>query len=201
MELFSDAEGFVKPIVFLIASLVILGVTYKKRTHYVWLSLAPIIGLFLYQSHIEEVQIKHQQTAYATEQWMQLYRPDMFHMTETTYTDSTDTDEWIIETEAGRYVIQFTSGQHSGFKVVRTLEEFEPLRGRRNVIDLLVLLELDGHLEFDGLDYTLFTEDDTYVIKMTDSHRVNHVERSGGDVIYVNEEENNEKNDSTGDYQ
>lgn len=193
MAILTDAEGFMQPVVFLILSLVILGLTYKKRTHYVWLSIVPIIALFMYQSHIEDVRIMNKQVDYATFQWTELYQPLMLDMSPTTYSDSEAVDEWLLETESGQYILHFEADQYDGFEVVRTLDEYEPLRGRRNVLDAIVLLDLAGHLHFDGTDYTLTDDNEIYQFTMTNTNRVDEVIRSDGDIIYANEEEKDEK--------
>lgn len=181
-----DSQGFVRPVVFLIIALGILFYTYKKRTKWVWLTLVPIVSLPFYLDYVDTTVVHQQQEGYVRDYWQVQYQPDSLY---TALQDADDTYTWWeVETEGGGYLLRFYTDQSDGFEVVDTLWEDEPLRGRRNTLEVMDMLGLTGWLEFSGDHYTV-RGDDVWQVDLTGDSRVESVLDSEERLLYELEDE------------
>ena len=191
MSVFLDVEGFIKPIVFLIASFVLLYVSYKKGLKYVLLAFIPILSMWFYEDFKEEVRIERNQNAYLVNTWQDVYNPLYVHATPNNEYDSDHYDEWILETENGAYNVRFHTGNADGYEMYDVVWEKESLIARKNVLEVMDHFNIKGTPIFnvETNDYTIKNSKNEYTITVNEKGRVSHVVDEDEVTIYLNEED------------
>lgn len=190
MEILTNKEGFIYPVIFLIAGIIILVVTYKKHTKWMWLSIVPILVLFHYNGQIENIKIERKQESYLISSWSEIYKPLSIKAKQNKEQESELYDEWIVTTDGGEYLIRFHIGQSDGYEMYDTIWETETLQSRANVLSLLSTLKIEGTPIYNIHDqsYKVITDNNEYTITMNKKGRVDEVSDKKESIIYKNEE-------------
>ena len=189
MALITDSNGFILPIVFLILSLVIMLMTYKKKTKWVWLSIVPMVVMFFHRGQIDEHLIEKEQYDFIVSTWSETYRPLTIRV-EPYRTEDDVYDEWKIETDGGSYLVHFYKGESDGYEVFEVLNETETLQMRANVLSTLYTLNIEGEPVFNANHniYTVYTPHTEYTITINNQGRVDTITDDSEYLIYKNEE-------------
>lgn len=189
MSFLIDSNGFYQPVIFLLASIIILIVAYKKKATIAWLAIIPILLIPIYDRYQEVILVERSQKEYVLENWSNVYGTDFIDVEKTEEVDDELYDEWKVSTENGSYRIRFNKGKSNGFQIAEELNGAESLLARRNVIDTMDTLDIEGTLEYvDEEEYILHEQTEDYSVTMNEEKRVESIVDDENNFIYKNEE-------------
>lgn len=190
MSLIFDVNGFYKMELFLYLSIALLYFVHKKGYKYVMLPIIPLLLVPLYQGHIDSELIAREQITFLSNRFNEVYQLDIISsIKEKEETKNTLYDSWAIDTGHGVYNVRFNSGSSNGFEIYDIKDNSESLIVRKNILELMASLDLDGELVLkDKTHYELLGSGDTYTIKINSKGRVDEIINDENNKIYKNEE-------------
>lgn len=193
LEYIIDSDGFYQPILFLVLAFIIYFVTAKKYPHFVWLSLFPIIAIPIYGEYKDSEIHTREQVQYLTDSMSEVYELYLFDVSLDEDIDVSDSgvDVFLFSTSNGKYRATFNKGDKEGFELNKVSNDSESLTSRKNVLEVMDLLDIDGSLEYVDTDKYKLDGDESYSIGINEKNRVDFVKDKHGEFIYKNEEEMN----------
>lgn len=187
LGIITDSNGHYKPIVFLIISMLLLLFFMYKKPKLFWVSIIPVLVIPIYSNYTFEVMQTSKQIDFLVKTMDEVYQLQPWDISEAS---DDDFDKFHFTTSNGKYTALFNKGKISGYEIRENSTMSEDLVARKNVIDTMNTLGVDGYLErVDGSTYTYDDGSSLYSIKINERSRVETVVDEHESILYRNEED------------
>lgn len=146
----------------------------------------PIVAMPIYSNQKADEMHTRAQMEYLTESMSDVYDLHIFNVRRI-YGEDDTFEVFMLSTPDGQYKASFNKGKEEGFELTKATPTAESLTARKNALEVMNILDIDGHLTYIDSSHYHLDGDESYTIEINENNRVEHVSDESGEYIYKNE--------------